>query len=303
MRAIAGALRTRGALLAAGAILIAFVFAGAFLWSRQARRSVEAQAQTRALRAKSRALECMTQAIYYEAATEPLEGKQAVAQVILNRVHHPAFPASVCGVVFQGADRATGCQFTFACDGSLRRTPAESLWSQARKVAAQALAGKVFGPVGHATHYHADYVLPYWADSLDKEIQIGRHIFYRLKGDLGATHTFSQGYKGHEAPALTPTDVQVAASAIEGAAGSSTGELLGTVSVAPAEPPKSPPILADLDHGQLRLDEGRTMPAPLRGGPPSSPVTQGCGLGSPAEKTKAAPLDNRLGQPKPLDCR
>jgi hypothetical protein len=147
---------------------------------------------------RDRALICLAQAIYYEAAGEGEDGERAVAQVVLNRMRHPGYPASVCGVVYQGTDRGTGCQFTFTCDGSLLRTPVASLWARARKIAEQALDGKVFAPVGHATHYHADYALPYWADSLDKSVQIGRHIFYRLPSVLGDGRSFFQHYAGKE---------------------------------------------------------------------------------------------------------
>jgi exopolysaccharide biosynthesis WecB/TagA/CpsF family protein len=147
---------------------------------------------------RDRAINCLTQAVYYEAASEGVNGGRAVAQVILNRLRHPGYPSTVCGVVYEGAERASGCQFTFVCDGSLRRTPVEALWTRSRKIAAEALAGKVFAPVGHATHYHADYVLPYWADMLDKSVQIGRHIFYRLRGPLGDQAGFSQRYAGTE---------------------------------------------------------------------------------------------------------
>ena len=71
---------------------------------------------------RRRALLCLTQAVYYEAGFEPLEGRRAVAQVVLNRMRHPAFPKSVCGVVYQGA-RDPVCQFSFVCDGSLYRAP------------------------------------------------------------------------------------------------------------------------------------------------------------------------------------
>ena len=145
-----------------------------------------------------RAETCLTQAIYYEAAGEGVDGGRAVAQVVLNRVRHPAYPASVCGVVFQGSERVTGCQFSFTCDGSMRRVPSVSGWARARTLAREALSGGVFAPVGHSTHFHADYVLPYWADSLDKTAQIGRHIFYRLRGSLGAARTFAQRYAGSE---------------------------------------------------------------------------------------------------------
>src|SRR5438270_1491218 len=134
---------------------------------------------------RERALTCLAQAVYYEAAGEGSEGERAVAQVVINRLHHPGYPASVCGVVYQGSERGTGCQFTFTCNGSLLRAPVPDLWTRARKIADAALSGNVFAPIGHATHYHAEYVLPYWADSLDKMVQIGRHIFYRLRSSLG----------------------------------------------------------------------------------------------------------------------
>lgn len=153
---------------------------------------------------RQRALTCLTQAIYYEAASEGNDGERAVAQVVINRMRHPGYPASICGVVYQGSDRPAGCQFTFTCDGSLLRPPVPALWIRARKVAEDALKGKVFAPIGHATHYHADYVLPYWADSLDKTVQIGRHIFYRLRGSLGERNSFLQRYAGTEPPLPQP---------------------------------------------------------------------------------------------------
>ena len=159
---------------------------------------------------RERALTCLTQAVYYEAAGEGVDGGRAVAQVVLNRMHHPGYPASVCGVVYQGAERPFACQFTFACDGSLLRPPAASLWARSRKIAEDALAGKVFAPIGHATHYHADYVLPYWADSLDKTVQIGRHIFYRLRSTLGDSRSFFQRYAGTEPQLPKPQTDEVA---------------------------------------------------------------------------------------------
>jgi len=159
---------------------------------------------------RERALTCLAQAVYYEAAGEGVDGERAVAQVVINRMRHPGFPASVCGVVYEGSDRGTGCQFTFTCNGSLLRMPAPDVSSRARKVAQDALSGKVFAPIGHATHYHADYVLPYWADSLDKSVQIGRHIFYRLRGTLGEKNAFSQHYAGTE-PVVRPPNAAVMA--------------------------------------------------------------------------------------------
>ncbi len=92
----------------------------------------------------ARALQCLTAAIYYEAAMEPDAGQQAVAQVVLNRVMHPSYPNTVCGVVYQGSERATGCQFTFSCDGAMARAPSAIYWARARRVAERALAGYVY---------------------------------------------------------------------------------------------------------------------------------------------------------------
>ena len=146
----------------------------------------------------SQAAECLAEAIYYEAATEPLEGQQAVAQVVLNRSRHPAYPASVCGVVYQGSERETGCQFTFTCDGSLARRAINPYWSRAYKVAVAALHGFVYAPVGNATHYHTNWVVPYWSSTLTKNAVVGTHIFYRWKGSWGQPTAFGQRYAGRE---------------------------------------------------------------------------------------------------------
>ena len=142
-----------------------------------------------------RALLCLTQAVYYEAGYEPAEGRRAVAQVVLNRMRHPAFPKSVCGVVYQGA-RQPVCQFSFVCDGSLYRRPAAGAWKAAETIAAAALDGYVERSVGAATHYHADYVAPYWAPMLAKISKIGAHIFYRWPGAWGSTAAFTGRYIG-----------------------------------------------------------------------------------------------------------
>lgn len=146
---------------------------------------------------EERALKCMTQAIYYEAGFEPAEGRRAVAQVVLNRMKHPAFPRSVCGVVYQGSNRP-GCQFSFTCDGSLLRTPEPRAWAEAQKIAQQALVGKVENRVGTATHYHANYVSPNWAPKLSKIVKLGAHIFYRWPGNWGRRIAFSAHYGGNE---------------------------------------------------------------------------------------------------------
>ena len=147
---------------------------------------------------RERAQQCLSQAVYYEAAREPLGGQQAVAQVVLNRVRHPAYPKSVCGVVYQGSANPTGCQFTFTCNGSLRWRPEPALWDRAQAVARRALAGFVDRDVGSATHYHAAYVAPYWAPTLVKMTQVGQHIFYRWTGVWGEPRAFTGRYAGRE---------------------------------------------------------------------------------------------------------
>jgi spore germination cell wall hydrolase CwlJ-like protein len=157
-----------------------------------------------------RALLCLTQAVYYEAGFEPADGRRAVAQVVLNRMRHPAFPKSVCGVVYQSNGRI--CQFTFVCDGSLYRQPSAGAWRQAEQIARAALAGYVERSVGAATHYHADYVAPRWAPMLAKVAMIGQHIFYRWPGAWGQPPAFSGRYIGEP---RDPLSMRPAVSAVE----------------------------------------------------------------------------------------
>ena len=148
---------------------------------------------------QQRALQCLSEAVYYEARSESEDGQRAVAQVVLNRVRHPAYPNSVCGVVYQGPMRAGGgCQFTFTCDGSLGAAPGGFSWAQARRIAAAALAGSVYAPVGHATHYHTHEVVPAWAWKLAKVGVVGSHNFYRMHGTWGSPGAFAPRYAGRE---------------------------------------------------------------------------------------------------------
>lgn len=139
----------------------------------------------------ARATDCLAAGVLYEAGDDAV-GERAVAQVVLNRLRHPAYPKTVCGVVFQGQERSTGCQFTFTCDGALRRQPSEGGWRRAREIAAAALAGSVYKPVGHATHYHTDWVVPYWSSSLDKITKVGTHLFFRWTGWWGTPPAFNR---------------------------------------------------------------------------------------------------------------
>lgn len=197
-----------------------------------------------------KALRCMTQAIYYEAGFEPVAGRYAVAQVILNRMRHPAFPKSVCGVIYQGSSRP-GCQFSFACDGSLLRAPGAKAWAEARRVAEDVLSGTVTSTVGMATHYHANYVSPYWAPKLHKITQMGAHIFYRWPGNWGRRVAFSGVYQGGE---YIPS-VSSLANINAGAEGELTDELL--VADAPVPVREVTDRRADNDVGG-RIDTTKT---------------------------------------------
>ncbi|MBA4338425.1 MAG: cell wall hydrolase [Hyphomonas sp.] len=125
-------------------------------------------------------LMCMAQAVYYESAREPLEGQLAVAEVIANRMQDHRYPDTACGVVFQGATRTTGCQFTFTCDGALQTKPKGENWERAKRIAAHVLMNLNEERTGGATHYHATYVDPIWNSGLIQTNKVGLHIFYRF---------------------------------------------------------------------------------------------------------------------------
>lgn len=276
---------------------------------RPVEQTVTTPAQPFKLRAdeinRLRAIDCLTQAIYYEAASEGVDGGRAVAQVVLNRMRHGGYPNSVCGVVYQGSQRATGCQFTFTCDGSLARTPVPYLWARSRQIASEALAGRIFAPVGYATHYHADYVVPYWAASLDKIAVVGRHIFYNFRGAVGARSAFRQVYAGAEpsvqvpmtevisdsldtlenvtAPAEPAPEIKVEADRVE--------------ALAPAQQVKtqeSSPLKADLARGQLILGEA----VPATRSKQATASTDGCKIGQVRQVQPLGATNVRIGAAK-----
>lgn len=195
-----------------------------------------------------RALQCLTAAIYYEAGNEPDAGQRAVAQVILNRVRHPAFPATVCGVVYQGSERTSGCQFSYACDGSMAREPSRAGWARAMRVAGDMLSGQIQESVGTATHYHTYAVTPSWNRSLVMTAAIGAHFFHRWQGYWGTPGAFRQVYAGGEPMpgphprAITPTLV--------------AGNMLALVSLPAVAPPVTRPAAiqpAYADASTLRV--------------------------------------------------
>jgi len=215
----------------------------------------------------ARALDCLTAAVYFEAGGETAEGQAAVAQVVLNRMRHPAYPRTVCGVVFQGAERMTGCQFSFTCDGAMARPRSVEGWARARASAAAALNGSVAVGVGMATHYHTDWVAPYWAERLVKMRQIGAHIFYRWGGAWGLPGAFTGRHAGAEpvvarmaalvepVPTLDPIEVPAVMEVVEPLHVTTASVVLpeaAPVVVAPVEtppvaeaPPPAPSVMAN----------------------------------------------------------
>jgi len=153
--------------------------------------AAEPYAASRNSAAFERSAQCLAEAVYYEARNQSDDGQRAVAQVVLNRVRHPAYPNSVCGVVYQGSERVTGCQFTFTCDGSLGGEVDPYSWDRARRIATAALRGSVYRPVGLATNYHTTAISPYWAPSLVPQVTLGDHIFYRRPRG-GTAEAFNQ---------------------------------------------------------------------------------------------------------------
>jgi len=147
---------------------------------------------------RARARDCLAVAMLYEAGDDPI-GQRAVAQVIVNRARHPAFPKTICGVVFQGSERSTGCQFSFTCDDAMNRHHfADAAWVRARALATAVLDGAVFRQVGYATHYHTDWVVPYWQASLDKIVAVHTHLFFRWTGWWGTPAAFARGISSEE---------------------------------------------------------------------------------------------------------
>jgi Cell Wall Hydrolase len=225
--------------------------------------------------APERALDCLAAAVYYEARSESLQGQRAVAQVVLNRVRDPLYPASVCGVVFQGSERLTGCQFSFTCDGSLATPPREPLWQRSRAVARAALNGYVEPSVGLASHYHTKWVVPVWRNDLIKLRTIGAHIFYGWRGRQASANGLRTGYAGIEPPLLPGF---AAETAISGGDENFSDAMSGGFVMPPVETgpivaggapkaPVAPPLSADVRAGalmakdsQLKIDD---TPVPL----------------------------------------
>lgn len=205
---------------------------------------------------RDRALDCLSMAAWYEAGNDTA-GQKAVMQVILNRLRHPAFPKSVCGVVFQGAQLSTGCQFTFTCDGSrARRKPSAKALDAARRIAELALKGAIDSTVGAATHYHADFVQPWWSHRLNPVSKVGAHIFYSWKGAFGNLPKRDPGAMVEpEIPVFDPSRLaELKADALPASAvplsASATGEAVLAAAVVPTAPAVKAPRFMTVGAGE-----------------------------------------------------
>lgn len=212
----------------------------------------------------ARSADCLAAAGLYEAGSGDADGQRAVIQVILNRLRHPAFPKTICGVVFQGSERATGCQFTFTCDGAMRRVPSADAWRRARAVAEQMLGGHVYAAVGHATHYHTDWVVPYWSASLDKVAAVGTHLFFRWTGWWGTPPAFRNRYAGGE-----PAIVQLAG--LSEAHRGGAVQMADAAAAGPLETIANPVLLARYDKTIVRDGDSFIVPFGRKASPDSFP--------------------------------
>tara|TARA_B100001093_G_C26836771_1_gene1018674 strand:+ start:807 stop:1307 length:501 start_codon:yes stop_codon:yes gene_type:complete len=132
---------------------------------------------------------CMAKNIYFEAGNQPLAGKVAVAQVVLNRVQHHEYPEDICSVVYQAKwftnwkgnqmPVKNKCQFSWFCDGKSDIPEDSRTWDLCLSIATRVMYNDWEDITEGATHYHASSVYPYWADSLNKTVQINGHIFYK----------------------------------------------------------------------------------------------------------------------------
>jgi spore germination cell wall hydrolase CwlJ-like protein len=199
----------------------------------------------------SRELDCLTQAVYYEARGETPGGQAAVAQVVINRARNPRFPQSICGVVFQRAASGRSCQFSFACDGSTLKAREPRAWRRAQTIASRALDGYVMAEVGSATHFHTTNVSPAWGPKLMRVAQVGMHVFYKFGGRAGSPGAFTSPVEfavnempvePNETPAINPVSAVIEAvppAILAGGAGGMGGPVQTPVEPASA-PAKAP---------------------------------------------------------------
>lgn len=188
----------------------------------------------------ARELNCLSQAVYYEARGESYQGQVAVAEVVVNRTRSSAYPKTICSVVYQGANRSTGCQFTFTCDGSAHRRPRGRAWERAQQVASQVMQGYARPVTQRATHYHTRAVDPVWSSMLVETTRIGTHIFYRFPNATERAALQERRRASRQAddtPAVPPGDEAAAAAtdAAQTPAAATTPPAETSASIPPAE--------------------------------------------------------------------
>ena len=132
---------------------------------------------------------CLAQNIYFEAGNQPVAGKIAVAQVVINRVKHPSYPNDICDVIYQAKTRVNWkneivpirnqCQFSWFCDGKSDDPVDSQTWLLSLHIARDVVQDRYGDITEGSTHYHADSVYPYWADSLLQTVIINNHTFYK----------------------------------------------------------------------------------------------------------------------------
>jgi len=124
-------------------------------------------------------LRCLSEAIYFEARGESLEGQYAVGEVIINRMISNSFPDSICGVVSEGSGRLNACQFSYNCDGKLEIIVEKKIYNRISKLSRILLEPSARVLTDGATFYHTKAVNPSWARKFTKTYEIGQHIFYK----------------------------------------------------------------------------------------------------------------------------
>ena len=161
--------------------------------------------------------ECLAEVLYYEARGEGTEGEKAVAEVVLQRTRDQNYPRTICGVVYEGAQpNNRSCQFSFACDGTLRQPKDRTTWESVRKLADAIISGavKLAGETRHAIAYHRIGVQPAWAELMVQTAQIGNHVFYRRDpqpaqhaSDVDSAEDAAlAAFSGEQLPAKTPSE-------------------------------------------------------------------------------------------------
>jgi spore germination cell wall hydrolase CwlJ-like protein len=210
----------------------------------------------------ARDTQCLAQAVYYEARGESPSGQAAVAQVVLNRVRHPAFPKTICGVVFQHV--GDDCQFSFACNGAMDQPLDRASWRRAMSVADRALSGAVMAEVGAATHFQAARSTSGWAGSLAKVAQIGEHIFYRFSGRASAPRMFKAEPQrsGSGAEAQTDGDAGRVRAAFTIAAVSQVPATETKPQAVDAKPAPTAPALKPSTSMATAVEPGAKSPSP-----------------------------------------